>query len=82
MQGRWPTHVHVQLGSGRRETIRVLFSRDRLNVAISRARCLAYLVCAPALFEVRAKTLEQMRLISTLCALADAAAAEMDAAAA
>jgi uncharacterized protein len=59
-----------------------LFSRNRLNVAISRARCLAYLVCAPALFETRAKTLEQMRLVSTLCALADAAAAEMEAAAA
>ena len=25
-----------------------LLSRNRLNVAISRARCLAYLVCAPA----------------------------------
>ena len=59
-----------------------LFSRNRLNVAISRARCLAYLVCAPALFETRAKTLEQMRLVSTLCALADAAAAETEAAAA
>jgi predicted RecB family nuclease len=50
-----------------------LFNRNRLNVAISRSRCLAYLVCAPALFETRARTLEQMRLVSTLCALADVA---------
>jgi uncharacterized protein len=51
-----------------------LFSRNRLNVAVSRARCIAYLVCAPALLETHAKTLEQMRLISTLCALSDVAA--------
>ncbi len=50
-----------------------LFSRNRLNVAISRARCLAYLVCSPALLEARAKTVEDMRLISTLCALVEAA---------
>ena len=59
-----------------------LFSRNRLNVAVSRARCLAYLVCAPALLETRAKTLEQMRLVSTLCSLADAAVAVPGAAAA
>jgi superfamily I DNA and/or RNA helicase len=29
-------------------------SRNRLNVAISRARCLAYLVCSPRLLEVNA----------------------------
>lgn len=33
-----------------------LFSRDRLNVAISRAQCLAYLVCSPRLLEARCKT--------------------------
>ena len=50
-----------------------LFSRNRLNVAISRARCLAYLVCSPALLEAHARTVEDMRLISTLCALVDEA---------
>jgi superfamily I DNA and/or RNA helicase len=44
-----------------------LFSRNRLNVAISRARCLAYLVCTDALLNSRARTIEEMRLISTLC---------------
>ncbi len=61
--------------------VRFLFSRHRLNVAISRARCLAYLVCAPALLETHPKTLEQMRLISTLCALSDVAPARVEAAA-
>ena len=61
--------------------VRFLFSRHRLNVAISRARCLSYLVCAPALLETHPKTLEQMRLISTLCALSDVAAARVEAAA-
>ena len=50
-----------------------LFSRNRLNVAISRARCLAYLVCSPALLDARAGDVEDMRLISTLCALVEEA---------
>jgi predicted RecB family nuclease len=44
-----------------------LFSRNRLNVAISRARCLAYLVCSPRLLEVECRTIEQMRLANALC---------------
>ena len=58
--------------------ISFLFSRNRLNVAVSRARCIAYLVCAPALLETHAKTLDQMRLISTLCALSDVAAEQLE----
>jgi uncharacterized protein len=45
-----------------------LFSRNRLNVAVSRARCLAYLVCTEALLNSRARTIEEMRLIGTLSA--------------
>jgi predicted RecB family nuclease len=48
-----------------------LFSRNRLNVAISRARCLAYLVCTEELLNSRARTVEEMRLISTLCAFVE-----------
>jgi uncharacterized protein len=46
-----------------------LFSRNRLNVAVSRARCLAYLVCTETLLNSRARSIEEMRLISTLCSL-------------
>jgi hypothetical protein len=45
----------------------VLLSRNRLNVAISRAQCLAYLVCSPRLLEVNCRTIEQMRLANALC---------------
>ena len=38
------------------------FSRNRLNVAVSRAMCLAYVVASPRLLESRARTIEQMRL--------------------
>jgi uncharacterized protein len=48
-----------------------LFSRNRLNVAISRARCLAYLVCTEALLNSRARDVDEMRLISTLCAFVE-----------
>lgn len=48
-----------------------LFSRNRLNVAVSRARCLAYLVCTEALLNSRAADIEDMRLISTLSAFVE-----------
>jgi uncharacterized protein len=48
-----------------------LFSRHRLNVAISRARCLAYLVCTEDLLNSRARDVEQMRLLSTLCSFVE-----------
>ena len=44
-----------------------LFSRNRLNVAISRAKCLAVLVASPRLLEVACRTVEQMRLVNGLC---------------
>jgi predicted RecB family nuclease len=44
-----------------------LFSRNRLNVAVSRARCLAYVVASPRLLEADCKTVEQMRLVNALC---------------
>ena len=48
-----------------------LFSRNRLNVAISRARCLAYLVCTDTLLNSRARTIDEMRLIGTLSAFVE-----------
>ena len=48
-----------------------LFSRNRLNVAISRARCLAYLVCTEELLNTRARDVADMRLIATLNAVVE-----------
>jgi uncharacterized protein len=53
-----------------------LFSRNRLNVAVSRARCLAYLVCTEALLNSRARTIDEMRLIGTLSAFVEYAQSE------
>ncbi|MBK7167125.1 MAG: TM0106 family RecB-like putative nuclease [Candidatus Microthrix sp.] len=50
-----------------------LFSQNRLNVAISRARCLAYLVGTPELVNVKAGSLSSMRLLANLCAFRDQA---------
>jgi superfamily I DNA and/or RNA helicase len=50
-----------------------LFSKNRLNVAISRARCLAYLICTDELLDTRARTVEEMELVSALCSFAERA---------
>jgi len=48
-----------------------LFSKNRLNVAISRAQAIAYLVCTKDLLDSRARDIETMKLISTLCAFVE-----------
>ena len=48
-----------------------LYSRNRLNVAISRAQCLAVVVANPQLLETPCNTVGQMKLVNTFCYLAD-----------
>jgi uncharacterized protein len=50
-----------------------LFSRHRLNVATSRARCISIVVASPELFRFRARTPEQMRLANAFCRFAELA---------
>ena len=47
--------------------------RNRLNVAVSRARCLAYVVASPRLLEVNCRTVDQMRLVNALCRFVEVA---------
>jgi superfamily I DNA and/or RNA helicase len=51
--------------------IEFLYSKNRLNVAVSRARCLAVVVANPLLLEVNCNTPEQMALVNTLCWIKD-----------
>jgi uncharacterized protein len=53
-----------------------LYSRNRLNVATSRARCVAVVVLSPDLLSVRARNPTQMRLANALCRLAEMANGE------
>jgi uncharacterized protein len=48
-------------------TIEFLYSLNRLNVATSRARCLAVIVASPRLLDVTTHTPFQMRLANALC---------------
>ena len=44
-----------------------LFSRNRLNVAISRAKTWAILVASPDLLKVQCTSVKEMALVNTLC---------------
>jgi len=70
-QGREAAVVFYSMATSSAEdvprTLDFLFSRNRLNVAVSRAMCLACVVASPRLLESRARTIEQMRLINALC---------------
>ena len=48
-----------------------LLSRNRLNVAISRARCLAVLIASPGLLDRVASSVDEMRLANLFCWAAD-----------
>ena len=51
-----------------------LCSLNRLNVATSRARCLAVVVASPELLRVRCRTPRQMRLANALARFVELAA--------
>jgi len=55
--------------------IEFLFSLNRLNVAVSRAKSVAVVICSPELRRVRAHTPEQLRLANALCLLVETATA-------
>jgi uncharacterized protein len=50
-----------------------LYSGNRLNVATSRARCVAVVVASPQLLRVRARSVDEMRLANALCHYAERA---------
>jgi uncharacterized protein len=53
-----------------------LLSRNRLNVAVSRARCLAFVVYSPQLLDTPARSITEMRLVNALCSLTEIARTE------
>jgi predicted RecB family nuclease len=65
-----PVSIYSMATSGPEDAPRgmeFLYSLNRLNVATSRARCLAVVVASPALIRVRARTPRQMQLANALC---------------
>ena len=53
------------------------FSRERLNVAVSRAQALAVMVEVPTLLVTRCPTVDQLRLVNGLCRYVERAEADV-----
>jgi predicted RecB family nuclease len=51
-----------------------LFEKNRFNVAVSRAQCLAVVVCSPTLLDVRCNSAEQIALVNIVCRYVEEAA--------
>jgi uncharacterized protein len=70
-QGQEAAVVLISLASSTGENIprglEFLFSRNRLNVAISRARCLSVLFASPLLLGTSCHSVQQVGLVNTLC---------------
>jgi len=70
-QGRQAAVVFYSMASSSGEDVPrgldFLLSRNRLNVAVSRAQCLAYVACSPRLLEVDCRTVEHLKLANALC---------------
>lgn len=76
-QGREAAIVVVSLAASALEDIPrgidFLLSKNRLNVAISRAKALCVVVASPALLTAHCTTLSQIRLVNTLCRYVESA---------
>jgi predicted RecB family nuclease len=59
--------------------VEFLFSRNRLNVAVSRAQCLAVLVASPELLHIRCRNVDQLRMVNALCRLVEVAQSQPEA---
>jgi predicted RecB family nuclease len=72
-QGQEASAVLVSMATSDAENLprdtEFLFSANRLNVAVSRAECLAIVIASPKLLEIPCKTIEQLRLVNNFCRL-------------
>lgn len=70
-QGKEAMVVFYSLTASSREEVprglEFLFAAERLNVAISRAKALAYLVGSPGIVGVEARNVKEMRLANRVC---------------
>jgi uncharacterized protein len=76
-QGQQAAVVIVSMAASSAEDIprgmEFLYSRNRLNVAVSRAMALAVVVASPVLLAAHCRNVEQLRLANGFCILVEVA---------
>jgi superfamily I DNA and/or RNA helicase len=79
-QGREAVVAFYSMASSSGEDVprglQFLLSRNRLNVAVSRAQCLAYVICSPRLLDVDCHTIEDVHLANALCRFVELAGSQ------
>ena len=51
--------------------MKFLFDKNRINVAVSRAQCMAVVVYSPSLLETVASNIEQLEMVNLFCRLVE-----------
>jgi uncharacterized protein len=82
-QGREAAIVFFSMTSSSGEDVprglEFLFNQNRLNVAVSRAKCMPVVVCSPSLLETKCRTVGQMRLVNAVCRFVEESSAKVPA---
>ena len=51
--------------------MKFLFDKNRINVAVSRAQCMAIVVYSPSLLETAASNIDQLETVNLFCRLVE-----------
>ena len=63
--------IHTSNANESARGMKILFDKNRINVAVSRAQCMAIVVYSPSLLETAASNIEQLETVNLFCRLVE-----------